>query len=91
MNGSTLCFSGMVERMKSKLSSSSLYASLSPSITTRLAPSALPGSTLSLSVVNTVTSAPIAIASFTAMWPSPPRPTMPTLSPALTPQCLSGE
>ena len=42
-------------------------------------------------VLNIVTSAPIERASFTPMWPSPPRPTTPTLCPAFTPHCRSGE
>ena len=42
-------------------------------------------------VVKTFTSAPIALASFTAMWPRPPRPTTPTTSPSSTSKWRSGE
>ena len=41
--------------------------------------------------VSIVTSAPIAAASFTAMWPRPPSPTTPTRSPFFTFQWRSGE
>ena len=42
-------------------------------------------------VLSIVTSAPIAAASFTAMWPRPPRPTTPTRSPFFTFHWRSGE
>ncbi|MNS74877.1 hypothetical protein D3C72_1083640 [compost metagenome] len=41
--------------------------------------------------LSTVTFAPMALASFTPMWPRPPRPTTATLSPAFTPKWRSGE
>ena len=49
-------------------------------------PSVLPGD-----VVKTTTRAPNALASFTAMCPSPPRPTTPTFCPLRTFQCRRGE
>ena len=76
--------------MKSKLLLSAPIAALSPD-STAFTPSACAAATFSSERVNTVTSAPIARASLAAMSPSPPKPTMPTASPAFTPQCRSGE
>ena len=42
-------------------------------------------------VVKSTTRAPKALASFTAMWPSPPKPTTPTFWPGPTFQRRSGE
>ena len=42
-------------------------------------------------VVKATTCAPIAAAIFTPIWPSPPRPTMPTFLPLVTPQWRRGE
>ena len=41
--------------------------------------------------MNAVTSALLAAASFTAMWPRPPSPTTPTRWPAESSQCCIGE
>ena len=54
-------------------------------ITKCFAPSFFASACLEGEVLNTVTSAPIAFASFTAMCPNPPRPTMPTFLPFFVP------
>ncbi len=84
------CFSGMVDRMKSKLDFSLPIASASLS-STPVVPRRAASASFSYVVVNSVTSAPIARAILAAMSPRPPKPMMPTLSPGFTPQCFSGE
>src|SRR5947208_7972231 len=59
--------------------------------TNRLAPRRSASFSLSRDVLSTATSAPMEAANFTAMWPKPPRPTTPTLSPALHPNWRRGE
>src|SRR5512132_1778757 len=60
-------------------------------MTTSFAPKRLASPILSGDVVNTVTSAPSAVAILTPRWPRPPMPTMATFLPGDTPQCRSGE
>jgi H+-translocating NAD(P) transhydrogenase subunit beta len=60
-------------------------------VTTEEAPSFNPSSTLLGDVVNNTTSAPNPLASFTATWPKPPKPTTPTFWPGPTFQCRNGE
>jgi hypothetical protein len=60
-------------------------------ITTSSAPRRSASSTLFGEVVKTTVCAPSAFANLTPMWPRPPRPTMPTFLPVVTPQWWSGE
>src|SRR5437867_8516330 len=77
--------------MKSKLPACFCISSAFREMTTSFAPSRSASSFLSGEVEKTTTCAPSACANFTPMWPSPPRPTMPTFLPLVTPQCCMGE
>ena len=81
----------MVFSTKSKYSACFAMASASVDSRNLWAPSAAASRSFSGDVVIIVTSAPIAAASFTPMWPSPPSPTMPTFWPGPTFQCFRGE
>ena len=59
--------------------------------TWRTAPNARESSFFAWVRESTVTSAPMATAILTAMWPSPPRPTTATFLPGPAPQAASGE
>jgi hypothetical protein len=83
--------SEMVSMMRSKAPAS---LSKVPSSVVRAkwcAPNFLASASLEREVLSMVTSAPMETASFTAMWPSPPRPTTPTRSPLLQFQRRRGE
>ncbi|MOA17808.1 hypothetical protein D3C78_1380770 [compost metagenome] len=81
-----MCRVGMVSRMKSKRLSADCMACWSVDSSTWCAPRARASSALLGEVVITVTSAPSAAASFTPMWPRPPRPTTATFEPWPTPK-----
>ncbi len=77
--------------MRSKWPASFLNVASSEVSAKPCAPSRRASSSLRREVLSIVTSAPIEAASFTAMWPRPPRPTTPTRSPALQFHWRSGE
>ncbi|MCY1365918.1 hypothetical protein D9M69_527920 [compost metagenome] len=85
-----MCLVGMVSRMKSKRLPAPCMALGSFDSSTFVAPSARASSALLAEVVITVTSAPSATASLTAMCPRPPRPTTATFDPLPTPWRRSG-
>eukprot|EP01139_Manchomonas_bermudensis_P005045 Amastigsp_a174578_1363.p2 type:complete len:167 gc:universal Amastigsp_a174578_1363:187-687(+) len=92
MKGSRLCDAATEFRMKSKdLLGTAAISSALVDTTTSLAPRRSPSARFDADDVNSTTSAPIATASLTAMWPRPPRPTMPTRMPGPTFQWRSGE
>lgn len=90
-NGFRSCCAATVLTIRSKLLACAFICASSFEITTSCAPSRLPSSIFDGEVVNSTTCAPIARASFTPMWPRPPRPTMPTFLPGPAPHWRSGE
>ena len=91
VKASRLCGAATVLRMKSKLLACAAISSALRDTTTSSAPRRRASAVLPGEVVNNTTCAPMAWAILTPMWPSPPRPTMPTFWPGPTFQCFSGE
>eukprot|EP00659_Diplonema_papillatum_P003148 gene3147-biopygen3087 len=91
MYGLTSCFTGTVSTIKSREASAVFIAFSSSDTMNSSAPRELASSCLSLDRLSTVTRAPIAAASLTAMCPRPPMPMIPTRDPGPTLYLRSGE
>ena len=85
------CAAETVSMMRSKRPASFAVAAASEVSANSSAPRRVASACLDLEPLNTVTSAPIAAAIFTAMCPSPPRPSTPTRWPLPIFQRFSGE
>jgi len=81
----------IVSRTKSNVPVARFIASVSDDSSTWCAPSTFASSALAAQCVSTLTSAPMALASFTPMCPRSPRPATAAFEPGPTGQCLSGE
>ena len=85
------CVAETVLRIRSKLSPAAFMAAASELIRKCLAPIRSASAFLRSEVDRTLTSAPMAAACLTAIWPRPPMPTTSTFEPGPIFQCRSGE
>ncbi|MOA35999.1 hypothetical protein D3C78_1574960 [compost metagenome] len=91
MYGDTSWRTGMVSMIRSKLERAAAIALASVDTSRLSAPSSRASASLSGVRLSTVTKAPSPAASFTAMWPRPPRPITATRLPGPTFQVRRGE